>query len=122
MKASRKTLTQKIQSAIAKPFSDELIKLIRPAVRIIPTKKTSNKLSLSKFGGIPLIKKGGKWIRTKKSNQPYAFLLQLDLEEINSFDLENRLPKKGILSVWFNLNTWDDGKIIYYKNQYHRQW
>ena len=66
MKKSKKALAQKIQNAITKPFSDELIKLIKPAVRIIPEKNPSNKLSLSKFGGIPLIKKGEKWIRTEK--------------------------------------------------------
>jgi len=115
MKKSKETLAQKIQNSITKPFSDELIKLIKPAVRIIPEKNPSNKLSLSKFGGIPLIKKGKKWIRTEKHTEPYAFLLQIDLEEINSFDIENRLPQKGILSFW--IHSWNDGKVLYFKNK-----
>lgn len=117
MKKNKDILTQRIQNGIAKPFSDELIKLIRPAIRIIPNENQSNPKSISKFGGIPLIEKGKDWIRNQKNNKPYAFLLQLDLEEIQSFDKEERLPKKGILSIWFDLDYWDSGKVIYHKDK-----
>lgn len=113
MKKNKDVLTRRIQNGIAKPFSDELIKLIRPAIKIIP----NNKQSISKFGGIPLIEKGKDWIRNPINNKPYAFLLQIDLEEIQAFDIEERLPKKGILSIWFDLDYWDVGKVIYYKNK-----
>lgn len=117
MKKNKDILTQRIKNGISKPFSDEFIKLIKPAIRIIPNENQSNPKSLSKFGGIPLIEKGKDWIRNQINNKPYAFLLQLDLEEIQSYDIENRLPKKGILSIWFNLDYWDDGKVIYYQNK-----
>ena len=117
MKKTREILTKRIRNGIAKPFSSELIKLIKPAIRMIPEQAQSQEKTLSKFGGIPLIKKGEDWIRNQKTNNPYAFLLQLDLEEIESYDIENRLPKKGMLSIWFNLDYWDEGKIIYYPNK-----
>lgn len=117
MRKTKEILIQKIKKGIVKPFSSELIKLIKPAIRIIPEQNHLNEKPLSKFGGVPLIKKGEKWPRTSKDSIPYAFLLQLNLEEINRFDIENRLPSKGILSFWFNLEDWVDGKVIYNKHK-----
>jgi len=116
MKKDKEILTQRIQNGIAKPFSTELIKLIKPAIRIISQEDQLTQKSLSKFGGIPLMKKEEEWLRAKKGNNPYVFLLQLDLEEIKPYNIGQQLPEKGILSFWFNLDTWDDGKVIYYPN------
>lgn len=113
----KETLIHKVKKGIKAPFSDELIKWIRPAIRIFPAREETASSSLSQFGGIPLIKKGEQWIRSKENNKPYVFLLQLDLEELKSFDIDNRLPDKGILSVWYNLDYWDDGKVVYYRDK-----
>lgn len=117
MKKNKDILIEEIRNGIKKPFSDELVKQIKPAIRIIPSENEVSPKSLSKFGGIPSIKKGEKWMRNQTDHKPYAFLLQLDLEELQSFDINNLLPPEGVLSIWFNLNSWDDGKVIYYKDK-----
>ena len=119
VKKDKQILIQKIRNGIVNPFNEELIKLIKPAIRILPKEKQSTKDSYSKFGGLPLIKKEEKWLRSAKENKPYAFLLQLDLEELKKHDIEQLLPEKGILSFWFNLETWDEGKVIYHQEKKH---
>lgn len=113
MKSQRELLVTRIREGISKPFSEELINLIRPAIRIIPDEHQAQTMTQSKFGGVPLIQEGESWIRTTRG-EPYLFLLQVDLEEVKSHDLEKRLPAKGILTVWHSPTYWQDGKVIYY--------
>lgn len=76
--------------------------------------KKSKPAGNSKFGGGPLLPENFKWPEftgedysgIKKTN-PLAFLLQIDLAEINHFGF-TELPKKGILSFFYDteLQPW----------------
>lgn len=115
MRNNKEILSQRIKNGISSPFNEELINLIKPAIRLFPQKNKRIEERISKMGGLPLIGANEEWPRTEKENKPYAFLLQLDLGEISEVSIENELPKNGLLSFFFNLETWDDGKVFYHE-------
>jgi uncharacterized protein YwqG len=82
-----------------------IIRLLKPSISIktkIPKEKI--KIGKSKFGGLPDMPKGAQW--PSLNGFPFAFIGQINLEEIK-FDIENKLPKKGILYFFFSTNQTD---------------
>lgn len=88
-------------------------------------------LGVSKFGGKPHFPQEFSWpvFRGKSSynetikNWPLAFLAQINLEEVASYDLDHRLPEKGMLYFFYELETLTSGvspkdkgaaKVFYY--------
>lgn len=108
---------------------DKLWKLLESKVRhnilIKPelTKGENIKIGASKFGGNPDLPKNIDWFRYK--DKAMSFLAQINLEEVQEYDLSNKLPKKGILyffydadqSVWgFDPKDKDGSKVFYLDN------
>jgi uncharacterized protein YwqG len=114
MNKTKEALIRNINKSILPKYRTLLIDLIKPAIRLYPT-NTNN--SFSKIGGFPSLPKSIVWPREIKENTPYSFVLQLKLEEINAVIQEDALPKKGMLYFFLNLNTWDDGKVIFYDGE-----
>lgn len=70
--------------------------------------KPSEKIGASKFGGKPDVPEDFVWESyTSADNKttPLSFLAQFDLEELSKFDTENLLPKTGVLSFFYDLNS-----------------
>lgn len=67
----------------------------------------------SKFGGQPDLPKGFKWYYFKGlspftdeiAERPLSFLAQINCEEVKKYDLDNRLPSKGMLYFFYELET-----------------
>lgn len=114
MTKTKETLIRKINKSILQKYRPLLISLIKPAIRLYPANSNN---SFSKIGGIPSLPKSITWPREIKNKTPYSFILQIKLEEINSLLHKEILPKKGILYFFLNLNTWDDGKVIFYDGE-----
>lgn len=62
----------------------------------------------SKIGGRPFLPKGLDWFRNtcaegEKKGTPLSFIAQFNMEELREFDLDNMLPKKGILYFFYDL-------------------
>jgi len=79
--------------------------LLTPTISI-KTKISNEKIKIgkSKFGGLPDLPKETEW--PSINGFPFAFIGQINLEEIK-FDVENKLPKKGILYFFFSTNQTD---------------
>lgn len=68
--------------------------------------------SLSFFGGKPFLPADFQWPRcTLDDDLPLAFLGQLNLADVAPFDTEGLLPRQGILSFFYELDTMEWGSL-----------
>lgn len=77
----------------------ELLKTARNSIRL----EIGAAAGLTKFGGMPDVPDGFEW--AYYDGRPLAFLVQFDLEEISRYDTEDLLPKTGVLSFFYDLET-----------------
>ena len=97
-----------------KLFVDKLLSMAKNEIRI------SYKLSdrpiegaVSKIGGKPFVPKDFEWpyytgvdyLDENLKRRPLSFLAQFNLKDIAPFDSDNVLPKSGMLSVFYELET-----------------
>ena len=82
------------------------------------------KIGQSKIGGKPDLLNSYEWPKTK-ANKSLSFIAQLNCEELNKYDSENLLPKKGLISFFYcsEQEAWgfdpkdtDRFKVIYVKS------
>jgi len=79
---------------------DKIETFLIPAIDIkVDENAELHKTGLSKFGGTPDLPKEIDWPTLE--GEPMAFLAQINLKQINDYDLENLLPKSGILYFFF---------------------
>lgn len=90
----------------------ELIKSARNSVRLTIGGAASEKVGATRFGGKPDVPEGFDWpyfegeaYGGEIKSRPLSFLAQFDLKEIAQYDTENILPKTGVLSFFYELNT-----------------
>lgn len=90
----------------------ELIKSARNSVRLTIGGAVSEKVGATRFGGKPDVPEGFDWpyfegeaYGGEIKSRPLSFLAQFDLKEIAQYDTENLLPKTGVLSFFYELNT-----------------
>ena len=100
-----------IEKYVDPRLADGLIGLIKTSIRLKLVKKDS-KTGDTKFGGTPDLSKDSDWPRNS-DKIPYTFICQIKLLDVKTYDDRNELPESGILYVFFNLDSWDDGLIIY---------
>ncbi len=87
-----------IKNAKLEHRAADIESLVRPAVRFaLKPAKTARGVT-SRFGGDPDLPAGFAWPMQGKT--PLAFVGQFRLDELARYDLENRLPSKGVLSVF----------------------
>lgn len=111
IRRSRAVLIEKVKSGISTPFNKYLIDQLRPCVRF-RTHEIRVATKLSKIGGVPFVE-NDCWPKSQKTDQYLSFVAQIDLSEIAKFDLKEELPKKGLLSFYINLDSLDEGRVIY---------
>lgn len=94
----------------------ELIKSARNSVRLMIGGAADNKIGATRFGGKPDVPEGFEWpyfegedYGGERKSRPLSFLAQFDLEEIAQLDTESLLPKTGVLSFFYELNTQEWG-------------
>ncbi len=87
-------------------LQDALIALLRPAIALSATRADDAQIPLgaSKFGGAPDVPPGFEW--PMWNDKPLGFLAQINLEEVAPFDVEELLPKSGLLSFFFSWEDW----------------
>ncbi|RYX86517.1 DUF1963 domain-containing protein [bacterium] len=90
-------------------LQEQLIALIRPAIALTATPIDDAKIPIgaSKFGGSPDVPEGFEW--PTWNDKPLGFLVQINLKEVTPFDVENLLPKSGIL--WF-FTSLDENNLV----------
>lgn len=90
----------------------ELIKSARNSIRLNIGGAAAEKLGATRFGGKPDVPEDFVWeyfegedYNGELKSRPLSFIAQFDLEEISKYDTENLLPKTGVLSFFYELNT-----------------
>lgn len=78
----------------------ELLKTARNSIRLEIGGAAEG---LTKFGGKPDVSEDFEW--AYYNGKPLAFLAQFDLSEISKFDTDDLLPKTGVLSFFYELET-----------------
>ena len=58
-------------------------------------------IGVSKFGGCPDLPAGVEWFRTN-ADIPMSFVAQINFAEAAPYDLENKLPKNGLLYFFYD--------------------
>lgn len=81
---------------------ERVVELARPAVSIdlSPLESDSSPIGSSKRGGAPDVPPGFEWPRNQ--GRAMEFLLQVNLEEAAPHDVEGKLPKRGLLSFFYD--------------------
>ncbi|MBW3635503.1 MAG: DUF1963 domain-containing protein [Armatimonadetes bacterium] len=90
---------ERIRTHAPARLQDTLINFLRPAIALSATRVNDSEITVgaSKFGGSPDVPAHFEW--PTWNDTPLGFLAQINLEEVAPFDLENKLPKAGML--WF---------------------
>lgn len=94
----------------------ELLKTARNSIRLNIGGAAGGaelKLGATRFGGRPDVPDDFKWAYYEGAgmfggevkSRPLSFLAQFDLEEITEYDTENLLPKTGVLSFFYELES-----------------
>jgi uncharacterized protein YwqG len=97
---------------------------LRNAISLNPVecKESEIEIGQSKLGGKPDLPETITWA-TDQENTPLAFVGQINLAEVESFDTENLLPKTGILYFFYDatqefygedISEKDKFRVIYY--------
>ncbi len=92
--------------------SDKIISLLKPTIGIETITFENIKVGSSKFGGLPDLPNNMEW--PSLNGFPFGFIAQINLSELK-FDIDDLLPKKGVLYFFFSLNNSDYSKEPYDK-------
>jgi uncharacterized protein YwqG len=106
-------LTKIIEKYILEPYKSSILNEVKPSIRLKTTGENSNKIGRTKLGGHPDLPQNITWPKSNYDGRYLSFLGQINCEELNEYDLEKVLPHKGILYFFFNLDSGDDGKVIF---------
>lgn len=112
MNKSENDLNKIINEHVSPPLRDFLIANFKYGIRIHSNSAAGS--CISKLGGIPLIGKQEEWPRNPKTRIPLLFLMQINLSEIQLIDSVQEMPSDGLLSFYFDPNSWNVGLVKYY--------
>ncbi|MBQ3162540.1 MAG: DUF1963 domain-containing protein [Oscillospiraceae bacterium] len=104
-------------------LADNIKKYIKNAVYIKPEKSISEvEAGHSKIGGMPDMPSEFEWYRNE-SGEPLGFVMQINCEEIHSYDKDGIFPESGMLYFFYDLENqpWElcddeQGAAVYYYN------
>lgn len=101
-----------LEEGMSTELYDAVVQGLRPSIRLEPLDGEELPLGGSRIGGLPDLPKGVGWPTypgppkpdpawEELKGAPLAFLLQVNLAELASFDLERQLPTSGLLSFFY---------------------
>lgn len=87
-------------------YFDALAPLAKNAIQITLDEQEDDDLPIgvSKFGGCPDLPEGVEWFRTVETDIPMSFIAQVNFAEAAPFDLEQKLPRKGMLYFFYDIS------------------
>ena len=100
-------IRSKIKSARLAHRTEDIESLLRPTIcfELKAVKPDAIKGVVTRFGGAPDLPEGFVW--PKNGKVPLAFVAQYRMEELTKLDLEQKLPKKGVVSLFAQLANED---------------
>jgi len=72
-------------------------------VELNATTEDEIEIGKSKIGGKPDLPKNTQWFHNKTTNKPMSFIAQINFADVKPFDIDNKLPEKGILYLFYDL-------------------
>jgi uncharacterized protein DUF1963 len=81
---------------------------LRAAIRIYPKPVDDLPVGTSRFGGLPDLSPGLAWPRVA-DRYPMTFVAQFRLDELGAYDVDRRLPERGLLAFFVHV----DGPLPY---------
>lgn len=113
---NKQELIKVIENNVLEPYKGFVVNEVKPSIRLKTTGNESIELGQTKLGGCPDLPEGSVWEKSDYKNSYLSFLGQVNLSEVKDFDELNLLPKNGILYFYFNLDSGDDGKVVFIEN------
>jgi uncharacterized protein YwqG len=86
-----------IAAALRSEQAQEIVKLLRPSIRIWPKKSSGSPIG-SRFGGLPAVPPGWAWPFAEE--EPFVFLAQVNCAELGELAQSHNLPAHGLLSFF----------------------
>lgn len=85
-------------------YFDPLVPFAKNAVTITLDEQEDGRIpvGVSKFGGSPDLPGDVDWFRTQLTDIPMSFIAQVNFAEVSPFDLEHRLPERGMLYFFYD--------------------
>ena len=102
LSADRKKLHKQCKSAGILDSLPNIEAFARPAISLLVKKRAPKELCVGRIGGAPDFPPSMDWPVAAK--RPLGFVAQLDLNALAAFDLQNELPKEGLLSFFAALD------------------
>jgi uncharacterized protein YwqG len=108
---------QALVPKIVKPvFQEDILAAILPSVRLKTTEKVAPTAGGTKLGGVPDFHPGQTW-PTTKVGKPMAFTAQINMKEVAPFDVNELMPKIGILYFFYDWEGWLGGAVQYFPEE-----
>ncbi len=91
----------------------ELLKTARNSIRLTVGGKTDEIVGATRFGGRPDVPEDFLWCRyegegtfdSEVKSRPLSFIAQFNMEQMSKYDTDELLPKTGVLSFFYELET-----------------
>lgn len=96
---------QRLVAAGLGRFSDSLVQMARPSVRLIADCAVRVEVGASRLGGLPDLPSARRWPRN--DGVPLSFIAQVNLADVAPYDAEGVVPRDGLLSFFYAAVTQD---------------
>ena len=92
-------------------YFDVLAPFAKESIRITLDARDEDAIPMgaSKFGGCPDLPGDVAWFRREQADIPLSFIGQVNFAEIAPFDLEHKLPERGMLYFFYDCSPVPDG-------------
>ncbi len=100
-----KAIEELIRSEVAPDLIERVLTYVKPSIRLRTNApdESANKIGVSRIGGLPDLPPDTHW--PVVDNRALHFVAQINLADAHPFDLENKLPKDGLLSFFYDWGT-----------------
>lgn len=98
-KAALDAFRERLDGAGLRKYSDSLLAMVRPSVRLVVDAASVNDRS-TRLGGVPDLPASTTWPRNGQG--PLSFIAQVDLADVAQFDVQGLLPRTGLLSFFYD--------------------
>ena len=124
----REKLEAELEEAGLLPYYTAFKSCVKNAIRLHqePVSEDRIPVGASKIGGRPDLPAGIAWFRHAKTGLPLSFVCQLNFAELRLWDLDRRLPDRGMLYLFYDYSedgmpwgfdpTDSDGWAVYYSD------
>ena len=115
-------LREEMQAHDLGGYFDALTPLARNGIRISldPQEDYEIPLGASKLGGCPDLPDNAPWFFTPHTKVPMSFIAQINFAETAPYDVEHRLPERGILYFFYDCS--EDGMNWGFDPDDHNGW